>query len=152
VPNLPAFNRPGNRTGTVAYMAPELLRRETTDEKIDIFSYGVLAFELLTGRMPYDATNNQAIMLQRINTDPLDIGIVAPDLPVDLKHVIQKTLMRKPRDRWPSMATLAKVLRELYEAQPPAVEPPRRVKRVRRPGTPPSTAESPSSDGTSTPR
>ena len=57
VPNTPAFCRPGNRTGTVQYMAPELLRREPIDERIDMFAFGVLAFELLTDRLPYDATN-----------------------------------------------------------------------------------------------
>jgi len=41
VPNTPAFHRPGNRTGMLQYMAPELIRRETTDERIDIFGFGV---------------------------------------------------------------------------------------------------------------
>src|ERR1017187_7312382 len=57
VPNTPAFRRPGNRTGTLQYMAPELLRREPIDERIDIFGFGVLAFEFLTDRLPYDANN-----------------------------------------------------------------------------------------------
>ena len=46
VPNRPAFCGPGNRTGTIQYMAPELLRREAIDERIDIFAFGVMAFEL----------------------------------------------------------------------------------------------------------
>ena len=68
VPNTPAFCRPGNRTGTLQYMAPELLRREPIDERIDMFAFGVLAFEFLTDRLPYDATNSTTMMLQRINT------------------------------------------------------------------------------------
>ena len=72
IPNRPAFCGPGNRTGTVQYMAPELLRREAIDERIDIFAFGVMAFEFLTERLPYDASNNAALMLQRINAEPLD--------------------------------------------------------------------------------
>ena len=52
VPNTPLFHRPGNRTGTLQYMAPELIRREATDERIDIFSFGAMAFEFLTGGCP----------------------------------------------------------------------------------------------------
>ena len=59
IPNRPAFCGPGNRTGTVQYMAPELLRREAIDERIDIFAFGVMAFELLTERLPYDATQQR---------------------------------------------------------------------------------------------
>src|SRR5271156_6540854 len=71
IPNTPAFRRPGNRTGTLQYMAPELLRREPIDERIDIFAFGVLAFEFLTERLPYDANNSTTLMLQRINSEPL---------------------------------------------------------------------------------
>ena len=84
VPNTPAFCRPGNRTGTVQYMAPELLRREPIDERIDIFAFGVLAFEFLTDRLPYDATNTTTMMLQRINTEPLDPAVVKPKLSDEL--------------------------------------------------------------------
>jgi len=80
VPNTATFRRPGNRTGTLLYMAPELIRRETIDERIDIFSYGSMAFELLTDRLPYDANeaNSMAALLQRINQDPIDPAQAAP--------------------------------------------------------------------------
>ena len=84
VPNTPAFRRPGNRTGTLQYMAPELLRREPIDERIDIFAFGVLAFEFLTDRLPYDANNSTTLMLQRINTEPLDPAVVKPKLSEEL--------------------------------------------------------------------
>ncbi len=50
VPNTPAFHKPGNRTGSLPYMAPELIRRESTDERLDVFAFGALAFEFLTNR------------------------------------------------------------------------------------------------------
>ncbi len=115
VPNTPAFRRPGNRTGTLTYMAPELLRRESTDEKIDIFSFGVTMFEFLTGKIPYDipATDQMAAMRQRINAEPMKLETVAPHLPAELCDLVNKTLAKKPRDRWESMATLPEALREM---------------------------------------
>lgn len=115
VPNTEAFRRPGNRTGTLSYMAPELIRREPTDERIDIFSFGVTAFELLTGRLPYDigTTDPMVVMRSRINGTPMKLGDVDPQLPRELCDVINRTLAKRPADRWPKMSTLPDVLREL---------------------------------------
>jgi eukaryotic-like serine/threonine-protein kinase len=113
VPNRPAFCGPGNRTGTVQYMAPELLRREAIDERIDIFAFGVMAFELLTERLPYDATNNAALMLQRINAQPLDPAQVKPQLSDELCGVIRQLIAKRPEQRWAEMKTLAEALRSV---------------------------------------
>jgi serine/threonine protein kinase len=113
VPNTPAFRRPGNRTGTLHYMAPELIRREPTDERLDIFAFGVLAFEFLTDQLPYDSTNSMAAMLQRINADPLDPAKAAPGLPTELHDLLRKLTARRKDDRWPRMATLADALRSI---------------------------------------
>jgi serine/threonine protein kinase len=113
VPNTPAFRKPGNRTGTLLYMAPELIRRESIDERIDIFSFGAMAFELLTDRLPYDANeaNTMAALLQRINQDPLDPAQAAPHLPDALCDLLRKLTARRKEDRWPKMSTVAEVLR-----------------------------------------
>lgn len=113
VPNTPAFQRGGNRTGTLQYMAPEVIRREPKDEKLDIFSFGVVMFEFLTNKLPYDAVDPMAMMRQRINSEPLDVGHYAPHLPENLKAIVGKVLKKSPRDRWPSMGLLARTLREL---------------------------------------
>jgi serine/threonine protein kinase len=118
VPNRPAFCRPGNRTGTIQYMAPELLRRETIDERIDIFAFGVLAFEFLTERLPYDATNSAALMLQRINSDPLDPAVVKPTLSDELCDVLRQLTARRREQRWPKLATLPDVLRTIPAKRP----------------------------------
>jgi serine/threonine protein kinase len=113
VPNTEAFRRPGNRTGTLHYMAPELLRREPTDERIDIFSFGVSAFELFTDKLPYDATNSMALMLQRINSDPMDPARANPDLSPELCQLIRKAIARRKEDRYASMKDVLKDLQEL---------------------------------------
>lgn len=118
VPNTPAFRGPGNRTGTLQYMAPELIRREPIDEHIDIFSFGVLAFEFLTDRLPYSATNSSATMLQRLNTEPLQASKVKPKLSDELCDLLRKLTSRKLDERWPSMATLPEALRSIPAKRP----------------------------------
>jgi len=113
IPNTPAFRGPGNRTGTLQYMAPELIRRESIDERIDIFGFGVLAFEMLTGRLPYEGTNSTTMMLHRINTEPHDPAKVKPKLSDELCDVLRKLTARKRENRWPTMANLAETLRSI---------------------------------------
>ena len=113
VPNIPAFRRPGNRTGMLQYMAPELVRREPTDEKIDVFSFGILAFELLTNKLPFGGGTNLAQMTQKFNAKPLDPVLINPRISDDLRDILYKTIELKPSLRWQSMATLANALREI---------------------------------------
>jgi len=115
VPNTPTFRRPGNRTGTLLYMAPELIRREPIDERIDIFSFGALAFEFLTDRLPYDANaaNSMATLTQRINSDPIDPAQAAPTLPEPVCDLLRKLTARRKEDRWPKMDTLPDALRAI---------------------------------------
>jgi serine/threonine-protein kinase len=122
IPNTPAFRGPGNRTGTLQYMAPELIRREPIDERIDIFSFGVVAFELITERLPYPATTSTTTMLQRINTEPLDAAKVKPKLSDELSEVLRKLTARKRDDRWPSMENVAQTLRSLPAKRPRSID------------------------------
>ncbi|QEH36434.1 Serine/threonine-protein kinase PknB [Aquisphaera giovannonii] len=122
VPNTPAFRGPGNRTGTLQYMAPELIRREPIDERIDIFSLGVVAYELLTGRLPYSATGSSTTMLQRLNVDPIDPVKVKPKLSDELCDALRRLTARRREDRWPSLATLASHLRSIPAKRPRPVE------------------------------
>jgi serine/threonine protein kinase len=113
VPDTPEFHRPGNRTGTLNYMAPELLRRETTNRLLDVFSFGVSAYEFLTGKLPYEAATSMEMMLRRINTPPIDIATAGPDLPEDLCDVIRKLMARSPKERYQHMSEVAAALRGL---------------------------------------
>jgi serine/threonine protein kinase len=88
-----------------------LLRREPIDERIDIFAFGVLAFELLTDRLPYDATNTTTMMLQRINSEPLDAAVIKPKLSLELCQILSQLTARRKDQRWPAMKTLPEALR-----------------------------------------
>jgi serine/threonine protein kinase len=111
IPNTPVFCRPGNRTGTLNYMAPELVRRETIDERIDIFAFGVMAFEFLTDKLPYDSSTSMAALIARMNHEPRDPAQANPNLPSELHEFLRKLTARKRQDRWARMSTVADVLR-----------------------------------------
>ncbi|QDV37051.1 serine/threonine protein kinase [Tautonia plasticadhaerens] len=117
VPDEPRFHRPGNRTGTLQYMAPELIRRESTDRRIDVFSFGVLAFEMVSNRLPYEMTGDQMAMIRhRMNAEPMKLAEVAPGLPADLCGVVDRALARRKEDRFSTMAEVAVALRKLKDA------------------------------------
>ena len=113
VPNTPAFLRPGIAPARCNTWLPSCCRREPIDERIDIFAFGVLAFELLTDRLPYDATNTTTMMLQRINSEPLDPAVVKPKLSEELCSILRQLTAKRKDQRWPRMCTLAEALRSI---------------------------------------
>jgi serine/threonine protein kinase len=120
VPNTAAFHRPGNRTGALNYMAPELIRREPIDERIDIFAFGSVAFEFLTDRLPFDAAGSMGSMIQRINSEPRDPAAANPGLPAELHQLLRKLTAKRKDERWPQMSTVADALRAIPCAAPRA--------------------------------
>lgn len=119
VPNTPVFQQPGNRTGTANYMAPELIRRRKTDQRIDIFSYSVTCYEMWTKRLPWEGGggNTQTIesLMQNMNNPPDSIVEFAPSIPAGVADAIMKGLETEPAQRWSTMGEMLSVLRPLYQ-------------------------------------
>jgi hypothetical protein len=112
VPNTPEFRRPGNRTGTASYMAPELIKRQTTDQRIDIFSYAVTCFEMYTKRFPWDAALTIDAVLQHINKPPLEITTLVPGIDRQIAAAIMKGLRANPDERWQKVGEMVSEIRE----------------------------------------
>ncbi len=94
-------------------MAPELIRRESTDEKLDVFAFGAVAFEFLTNKLPYGGGGDSMAMIrERINKDPLDPAVACPKLSDELCSLLRRALAKRKEDR-PSMAELARRLAEV---------------------------------------
>lgn len=111
VPNVEAFQAPGNRTGTPLYMAPELIKRQRTDERIDIFSYAVSCFEMYTKRMPWPPGDTLEAVMQHINKPPRDIRELVPDLDEQVAAAIMKGLEPNPDRRWGTARRMAEEFR-----------------------------------------
>lgn len=111
VPNTPVFRKPGNRTGTANYMAPELVRRQPTDQRIDIYSFAVTCYEMWTRRFPWESGQSEAVM-QRVNQTPDDIREHAQGIDDQVAEIIMRGLATRPDDRWPSMSKMLEALEE----------------------------------------
>jgi serine/threonine protein kinase len=107
VPNTAAFQAPGNRTGTANYMAPELIKRQRTDQRIDIFSYAVTCYEMLTKRLPWPAADSFESVVQHVNNPPDNIRDHAPGIDEQIAAAIMKGLERHPDDRWRKVGEMA---------------------------------------------
>lgn len=112
VPNTPPFQAPGNRTGTANYMAPELIKRQRTDQRIDVFSYAVTCYEMFTRRMPWPAGDSFESVLQHVNNPPDDVRDYAPDIDAQVADAIMKGLERRPEDRWPAVLPMVEEFRQ----------------------------------------
>lgn len=115
VPNTPPFQQPGNRTGTAAYMAPELIKRQKTDQRIDIFACAVTCFEMFTNKLPWKTGETLEAVLQHINQPPRDIREMAPGIDEQIAEAIMKGLERHPDDRWQTIGDMMKPIREARE-------------------------------------
>lgn len=107
LPNCQPFTLPGNRTGTPNYMAPELVRRRQTDERVDIFSFGVTMYELCTRELPWPrGTTGLAAMTH--DQPPEPIQTYRPTINPVLANAIHWCIEADPRERCPSLEAFLK--------------------------------------------
>jgi serine/threonine protein kinase len=113
IPNRPEFCKPGNRTGTPNYLAPELIRRVTTDHRVDLFALGVTAYEVYTNTLPWEKTESLQTLLSHMNSPGKDPREARPDLDKATARFLLKAVERDPRDRFQSAAEFREALQVL---------------------------------------
>ncbi|WP_397570148.1 serine/threonine protein kinase [Schlesneria sp. T3-172] len=118
VPNTAEYQAPGNRTGTATYMAPELIKRQKTDQRIDIFAYAVTCFEMYTKELPWPGGETLEAVVQHINLPPKELQKLVPSIDPLVAETIMKGLAARPNERWSTMGQMLKPLREaLHNSQ-----------------------------------
>ena len=97
----------GIAVGTPTYMSPEqAIGDRDVDGRSDIYSLGVLGYQMLTGRVPFAAGNSMALLLKHVSERPRPIVELRPDVPRPLRDVIERAMTKAPEDRWPTAASL----------------------------------------------
>jgi serine/threonine protein kinase len=114
VPATRPFMQPGNRTGTPNYMAPELVRRQPTDQRLDVFAFGVTAYEICTGELPWTrgATGMAAMGHDRA---PTDIREYRPKINPRLASAIRACIEPRVEKRCPSMDKFHWMIRRVQD-------------------------------------
>ena len=100
----------GMMLGTPAYLAPEQVTGESADQRVDIFALGVMAYELLAGRVPFDGPTPTAAMMRRLAGPPEPLSVVRPEVPASVADVIAGCLAADPADRFQNADDVARAL------------------------------------------
>jgi eukaryotic-like serine/threonine-protein kinase len=112
VPATPLFMQPGNRTGSPNYMAPELVRRRSTDHRLDVFSFGVTAYEILTYRLPWmRGTTGMAAMSH--DQPPVEINQYRPQIHPELAKAIHACIEPEMNRRCPSIEAFLSMIHDV---------------------------------------
>jgi eukaryotic-like serine/threonine-protein kinase len=113
IPYTKDFCKPGNRTGTPSYLAPELIKRTTTDHRVDLFALGVTAYETFTGRLPWEKAPSMETLLSHMNRAGKHPREFRPDLDEKLVALLIKAIQRDPNERFQTAAAFREALKAL---------------------------------------
>lgn len=105
--------------GTIAYMSPEQARGEELDPRTDIWSLGVVLYELLAGKLPFQGDHDQAVIYSILHREPESLLKIRPALAAELDHIVGQALSKKPVDRYRTMEELREDLAALAEGLKP---------------------------------
>jgi class 3 adenylate cyclase/predicted Ser/Thr protein kinase len=98
-----ALSQAGVSVGTVGYMSPEQAMGVRLDQRSDIFSFGIVLYELVTARRPFVGENAMAVLHSVIFENPMPIGRIRPDVPGEFERVVNKMMQKKANDRYQSL-------------------------------------------------
>ena len=133
-PGAPPLTSTGMVFGTVPYMSPEQLRGEPVDTRTDIFAFGALMHEMLTGQRPFEAESQAALIAAILEHDARPVSDLQPLAPPNLDRIVRKCLAKEPDERWQTARDLKSELiwlRDGRDDKPRATTPRGQVRRRR---------------------
>jgi len=115
------LTRPGTTLGTIAYMSPEQARGEEVDHRTDIWSLGVVFYEMVAGRVPFKADREQAVVYSILNDPPEPLTAQRTGVPMELERIVGKALAKMIDERYQHAGDMLADLRVLRRRQEGAV-------------------------------
>ena len=125
LPTTPPLTQMGSILGTIQYMAPEQIEGQEADARSDIFAFGAVAYEMLTGRKAFEGKSQPSVMAAILNRDPAPMSAIVPRVPAPLDHVVSRCLAKDPDERWQTARDVLHELRWASEdrsAREPAID------------------------------
>jgi serine/threonine protein kinase len=113
-----AITAEGTILGTLQYMAPEQVEGKEADARTDVFAFGVVVYEVATGKKAFEGKSQASLMAKILETDPPSMSALAPMTPPSLDHVVRRCLAKDPDDRWQSARDICEQLRWISESGP----------------------------------
>jgi serine/threonine-protein kinase len=107
---------PGLLLGTLGYMSPEQARGKEIDARTDVFSFGVLIYEAVTGRPPFEGETTSDIIASILRSEPQPISSYLPDAPFELQRIVGKALRKDKEERYQTMKDMLVDLKSLKQA------------------------------------
>jgi serine/threonine protein kinase len=101
--------------GTASYIAPEQVMDSNVDSRADLYSLGVIMYELLTGKKPFKGSSKITVIMQHVNDPPKSPSIYNPSIPENIEQITMKLLEKKPDDRYSSARELMEVLQNITD-------------------------------------
>jgi serine/threonine-protein kinase len=101
----------GSTVGTAGYMSPEQIQGTDADHRSDIFSLGVVLYELFTGELPFKGVHETALLYEIVNVDPVPMTSINPDLNPELDRIVFECLQKDPDERFQSVKDISKELK-----------------------------------------
>jgi serine/threonine protein kinase len=111
IPNKPEFLQPGNRTGNPNYMAPEIVKRKATDHKVDVFAFGIMAYEICTFELPWTRMLTGKSAMDHATRPPTPIEQYHPGINIRLARAIMTCIEQEVSNRCPSMEQFLKSIK-----------------------------------------
>jgi len=111
----------GSIIGTMQYMAPEQLEGREVDARTDIFAFGAVLYEMLTGKKAFEARSQASLIAKILEADPPPVSSVQPVTPPALDRIVTTCLAKDPDERWQNAADLARELKWVSESSSPQV-------------------------------
>jgi len=107
------LTKTSSTVGTLAYMAPEQIEGGEVDARSDIFSFGVVLYEMLTGHLPFRGEHEAAMVYSIVNEEPTPIQKYLPEISSEFVHILNRALEKDPNDRYQNVAEMVIDLRRL---------------------------------------
>lgn len=128
------LTKEGSTIGTAGYMSPEQVQGQDIDHRSDIFSVGVLLYELFAGELPFRGVHETALLYEIVNVDPPPMSVVKPSIDPELDRIVLECLQKEPDERYQAVKDVSKDLKRFkressrarvsrtFTAQRPAVQ------------------------------